>query len=97
MSREYHFHREQDGHSVTVTVRLGVVRELEMLVNGKEVAREREHGHRAGVRLLSAALPTEPPKPVSARVELPSRAHGEPICSLEVDGRSTPMPLRTPT
>ncbi|MFD9129651.1 hypothetical protein [Kitasatospora sp. NPDC059571] len=96
MSHDYHFHLDQGAHSVTVTVRLGSRRELEMLVDGKEVAHERVHGHQAETHLLSAVLPTDPPKPVSARVELPSRGRGEPSCVLEVDGRSLPMASRVP-
>lgn len=71
MGRYYHFHREHAGYSVTVDVHLGGPRELALLVDGKEVAAVRIHGHHSEVRSLATTLPTDPPRHIEARVTLP--------------------------
>ncbi|MFJ1709703.1 hypothetical protein [Kitasatospora sp. NPDC088346] len=86
MGREYHFHREHAGFSVTAGVRLGGHRELELLVDGKEVAAVRVDGHRAQVCTLTTVLATDPPRPIAVRVSLPGRFNGDPACELLADG-----------
>jgi hypothetical protein len=92
MGRDYHFHREHAGCSVTVGVHLGDVRAVELLVDGKEVAVERVHGHGAQVRALTTVLPTEPPRPIEVEVSLPGLVRGEPGSVLIDDGARLPMP-----
>ncbi|MEU1422438.1 hypothetical protein [Kitasatospora sp. NPDC005751] len=94
MSREYHFHCEYAGCSVTVGIHLGGSRAVELLVDGKEVAAERIHGHHAQVCPLSTTLPTTPPRPVTVEAELPGAVRGAPSATL-VDGDTRlPMPER---
>ncbi|MCX4751523.1 hypothetical protein OG455_39500 [Kitasatospora sp. NBC_01287] len=92
MGRDYHFHREHAGCSVTLAVHLGGAREVELLVDGKEVAVERVHGHHAGVRSLSTVLPTDPPRRIDVEVTLPGGVRGEPAGVLIEDGDRLPMP-----
>ena len=94
MGHEYHFHLEYAHCSVTAGVRLGGTRELEVLVDGHEVAAEHLHGHHAEVRTLTAALPTDPQRLIEVRFDLPGRTGGLPSCTL-VDGEAQlPMPER---
>ncbi|MFC8447462.1 hypothetical protein [Kitasatospora sp. NPDC057223] len=86
MGRDYHFHREHAGCSVTVAVHLGGARGVELLVDGKEVAAERVHGHHPEVRSLATTLPTDPPRPIEVRVTLPGPVRGEPSSVLVEDG-----------
>jgi len=97
MSREYHFHRDHAGHSVTVTVRLGGTREIELLVNGKEVGFEREPDHREATRALHAELPQDPPIAFTVRVDLPARAQGAPTCTMELGTQHWPMGAAMPS
>ncbi|MEU9127026.1 hypothetical protein AB0D08_02725 [Kitasatospora sp. NPDC048540] len=94
MGRDYQFHREHAGCSVTAVVHLGTVRELELLVNGKPVGFERLHGHHAGARTLTTVLPTDPPVGIDVRLELPGAMRGDPVCVLTDGDRQWPMPLR---
>ncbi|MFE2726501.1 hypothetical protein [Kitasatospora sp. NPDC059327] len=94
MSREYHFHREHAHCSVTVGVRLAGTREVELLVDGKEVVVEPVHGHHAERRSLATTLPTDPPRTITVEVELPGAIRGLPSATL-VDGDARlPMPPR---
>ena len=92
MGRYYHFHREHAGCSVTVGVHLGGARELELLVDGKEVAALHVHGHHAEVRSLATTLPTDPPRHIDVQVALPGPVRGEPTSVLVEDGTRLPMP-----
>ncbi|MEV7774364.1 hypothetical protein [Kitasatospora sp. NPDC086791] len=94
MGREYHFHCEHAGCSVTVGVRMGGTRELELLVDGKEVATARVHGRRARTAVMTAVLPTDPPRDVEVEVELPGAFGGEPVSILLEGGERRPMPAR---
>ncbi|WP_431683459.1 hypothetical protein [Kitasatospora sp. KL5] len=94
MGREYHFHLEHAGCSVTAGVRFGGDREVEVLVDGKEVAFERVHGHHAEELTLAVVLPLEPPRRVEVRVDLPGRVSGIPSCTLLDGGAELPMPER---
>ncbi|MGV9264113.1 hypothetical protein ACWDRR_05555 [Kitasatospora sp. NPDC003701] len=94
MSREYHFHCEYAGCSVTVGVRLAGTRRLELLVDGKEVAVGQVHGHHAQPGSLSTTLPTDPPRAITVEVDLPGALRGVPAATL-VDGDTRlPMPAR---
>jgi len=94
MGREYDFHREYAGCSVTVSVALGTVRELALLVDGHEAGHERVHGHRAQVRTLHTVLPCDPPQQVAVEVALPGPLQGDPVCCLAAVGQRLPMPQR---
>ncbi|MEU2632836.1 hypothetical protein [Kitasatospora sp. NPDC007106] len=94
MGREYHFHCEYAGCSVTAGVRLGGVRELEVLVNGHEVAFERVHGHHPEEHSLIAVLPTSPPRHVEVRIALPGVFTGIPSCALFAGEVQVPMAER---
>ncbi|WP_354637784.1 hypothetical protein [Kitasatospora camelliae] len=92
MAQEDRFHLDHLGCSVTMTVRLGGHRELELLVDGHEVGFERVHGHHAETHRLAAVLPSTPPVPIEVEVALPGRTKGEPVCVLVVGEERLPMP-----
>ncbi|MEV5969583.1 hypothetical protein [Streptomyces sp. NPDC051921] len=94
MGREYHFHCEHAGCSVTVDLRTGGTRELDLLVDGKEVAAARVSGYRARTAVMSALLPTDPPRGIEVEVALPGALGGEPSSTLVADGERRPMPAR---
>ena len=94
MGREYHFHCEHAGCSVTVGLRIGGRRELELLVDGKQVAAARAHGHHAQTTVLTATLPTDPPRGIDVEVTLPGTFGGDPTSTLLADGERRPMPAR---
>ena len=94
MGREYHFHREHAGCSVTVEVRTGSVGGIDLLVDGKEVAAERVHGHHAQTLPLTATLPTDPPHRITVEVELAGALHGAPTATLVAGDTRLPMPAR---
>lgn len=89
---DHYFHLDQAGHSITVDVRSGHAREIQLLVDGKEVGSRRERG--ADAATLPGELPEDPPQPFSVRVDhLRHRTH-PPTCTLLVDGREIAMPER---
>ncbi|MFH9725893.1 hypothetical protein ACH4M4_23445 [Streptomyces sp. NPDC017254] len=94
MSREYHFHCEHAGCSVTVGLRMGGTRELELLVDGKQVAAASAHGHHAQTAVMTAVLPTDPPRAIEVEVKLPGTLGGDPASTLLAGGERTPMPAR---
>ncbi|MFF3607710.1 hypothetical protein [Streptomyces sp. NPDC002463] len=94
MSREYHFHCEYAGCSVTVDLRMGRTRELELLVDGKQVAAARAHGHHAQTTVMTTILPTDPPRGIEVEVTLPGALGGDPASTLLVGGERGPMPAR---
>ncbi|MFI6979031.1 hypothetical protein ACIBSV_10590 [Embleya sp. NPDC050154] len=94
MSREYHFHCEHAGCSVTVGLRMGGTRELELLVDGKEVAAARVHGHHARTQVMTAILPTDPPRGIEVEVTLPGALGGDPASVLLAAGERRPMAAR---
>ncbi|MFD8208844.1 hypothetical protein ACFV2S_20920 [Streptomyces sp. NPDC059695] len=94
MSRDHHFHCEYAGCSVTVDLRMGGTRELELLVDGKEVAAARAHGHHAGTTVMTTVLPTDPPRTIEVEVTLPGALGGVPESTLLVGGERRPMPAR---
>ncbi|MBC3840808.1 hypothetical protein GXW82_12525 [Streptacidiphilus sp. 4-A2] len=92
MTRQHHFHLDQAGHSITVDVRPGHAREIDMLVDGKEVGSRRERA--ADAATLTGELPGEPPQPFTVRVEhLRHHTHAL-ACMLLLDGQEIPMPER---
>ncbi len=92
MSRRHEFHTDHTGHSITVTVRAGPSRALELLVDGKEVAHRDHLG--AGTTLLSAELPGQPPVPFRVAVHQPRFGSCVPHCSLLIAGAQDPLPER---
>lgn len=72
--------------------------EIELLVNGKVVACQPEHG--PGTSLLTGELPEEPTHPFRVRIREPHLAPSKPRCTLELDDVEQPMPesptLRAP-
>ncbi|MET8700867.1 hypothetical protein ABZW10_18645 [Kitasatospora sp. NPDC004723] len=98
MRQRHSFHLDRGGHSVTVNVRSGWITETEVLVDGKEVAFHRVHGH--GVYPLTLAaqlpgLPEEPAQPLAVRLERTGVAERPLRCSLELSGAVHPMAERT--
>ncbi len=95
MSRQHYFHTDHGGHSITVSVHSGAPRELELLVDGKEV------GHRSpfdsGTTVMNSELPDDPPHPFSVAVHQPRFGSRVPRCSLMLDGVEEPMPERAGT
>lgn len=94
MSREYLFHCEYADCSVTVGLRMGGKRELELLVDGKQVAAARAHGHHAQTAVMAAFLPTDPPRGIEVEVKLPGTLGGDPASTLLAGGERRPMPVR---
>ncbi|MDF3289550.1 hypothetical protein [Streptomyces silvisoli] len=92
MGRPFHFHIDHAGHSITVTVRSGLTSEIELLVDGKEVFRQRVHG--SGTSLLSGELPEDPPLPFRIHVHQARFGSAIPRVTLEVDGEEVPIPER---
>ncbi|MEV7777031.1 hypothetical protein [Kitasatospora sp. NPDC088351] len=91
MRQRHSFHLDQAGHSVTVNVRSGWITETEVLVDGKECAFHRVHGHGVYPLTLAAQLAEEPPLPLSVRLERTGVA-GHPLaCVLELGGTVRPM------
>ncbi|MFJ7905973.1 hypothetical protein [Kitasatospora sp. NPDC096204] len=95
MRQRYSFHLDQGGHSVTVNVRSGRITETEVLVDGKECAFHRVHGHGAYPLTLATQVAEEPPKPLAVRLERTGRAEHPLSCVLELSGAEHPMPERT--
>ncbi|MFE4513062.1 hypothetical protein ACFRMQ_02535 [Kitasatospora sp. NPDC056783] len=95
MRQRYSFHLDQGGHSVTVNVRSGWITETELLVDGKECAFHRVHGHGVYPLTLAAQVAEEPPKPVAVRLDRTGVAERPLSCVLELAGAEHPMPERT--
>ncbi|MEV6979046.1 hypothetical protein [Kitasatospora sp. NPDC093806] len=99
MRQRHSFHLDRAEHSVTVNVRSGWITETEVLVDGKEVAFHRVHGHGVYPLTLAAQLPAdlpdEPPLPLTVRLER-TPDPGHPLaCNLDLGGAVHPMPERT--
>ena len=92
MSGEHHFHVDQGGHSITVDVHSGHAREVELLVDGKEVGVRRERASDAGT--MPGELPEDPPQPFAVRVEHLRHRSRSPACTLLFDKREIPMTER---
>lgn len=87
-----HFHVDHAGHSISVEIHSGHAREIELLVDGKEVGSRRERASDAVE--LPGELPGDVPQHFTVRVErLRHRAH-DPACTLLLDGQEIPMPER---
>ncbi|MER5207740.1 hypothetical protein [Streptomyces sp. NPDC002825] len=94
MGREYQFHCEYAGCSVTADLRTGGTRELELLVDGKQVAAVSVHGRRAQTTVMTTVLPTDPPRDIEVEVALPGAFGGDPASTLLAGGERRPMPAR---
>ncbi|MFJ1586618.1 hypothetical protein ACIOC1_25250 [Streptomyces sp. NPDC088197] len=95
MNQLHHFHIEHAGHSISVDVSGGHHREVELLVDGREVG-HREDGN-ADRLTLSGELPEDPPRPFAVRVEgRPHHRSQPPTCTLVLAGDEFPVPDRTP-
>ncbi|KOV11278.1 hypothetical protein ADK60_35515 [Streptomyces sp. XY431] len=95
MRQRHSFHLDRGGHSVTVNVRSGWITETEVLVDGKEVAFHRVHGHGVYPLTLAAQLTEEPPKPLAVRLERTGTAERPLSCTLEFGADVQPMAERT--
>lgn len=92
MGRRHHFQLDVESHSVTVNVYSGRPREVELLVDGEEVARRQVQS--AGSYVLTADLPEDRTRPLRIRVHQPRFGSSVPSCSVELDGVQQPMPER---
>jgi len=93
---ERHFHLDHAGHSITVDIRSGHARAIELLVDGKEVGSRRERASDAVT--LTGELPEDPPQPFTIRIQrLRHQPHSpDPVCTLLLsDGSEFTMPERT--
>ncbi|WP_380280799.1 hypothetical protein [Kitasatospora purpeofusca] len=95
MRQRHSFHLERGGHSFMVNVRSGWITETEVLVDGKEVAFHRVHGHGVYPLTLAARLAGEPARAVAVRLERTGSAERPLGCALELDGAVYPMAERT--
>src|SRR5262249_37674871 len=82
-------------HSASGTLRARRITETEGLVDGKECAFHRVHGHGAYPLTLATQVAEEPPKPLAVRLERTGRAEHPLSCVLELSGAEHPMPERT--
>ncbi|MFE2109627.1 hypothetical protein ACFXAF_27715 [Kitasatospora sp. NPDC059463] len=78
-----------------MNVRSGRITETELLVDGKEVAFHRVHGHGVYPLTLAAQLPEEPPQQVAVRLERTGVPERPLSCALELGGAVHPMPEQT--
>ncbi|MFJ9445307.1 hypothetical protein ACIRRH_26095 [Kitasatospora sp. NPDC101235] len=95
MRQRYSFHLDRGGHSVTVNVRSGWITETELLVDGKECAFHRVHGHGDYPLTLAAQVAEEPPKPLAVRLDRTGLAEHPLSCVLELSGAEHAMPEHT--
>ncbi|PWI42589.1 hypothetical protein [Streptomyces sp. ICBB 8177] len=79
-------------HSITVNLRSAAPHELELLIDGKEVSRERLHG--SGTYRLTGVLPDEPTHPFHVRVRESRMGFATPTCVIEIDGTELLMQER---
>ena len=86
------FHLDHAGHSITVELAGRLTREVDLLVDGKEVGLRREHG--AESVLLAGDLPDDPPLPFTVRVDHTQHGIRNAECVLVIEGREIPMPER---
>jgi hypothetical protein len=95
MYDQHRFHLEHAGHSFTVDVRSGRRREVELLVDGREVGYQQ--GKKSDQVTLAGELPEDPPQPFAIRVgEQRTHRSGPPACTLLLAGDELPVPDRTP-
>ncbi|MFI6843712.1 hypothetical protein OG535_30320 [Kitasatospora sp. NBC_00085] len=95
MRQRHSFHLDRGNHSVTVNVRSGWITETELLVDGKELAFHRVHGHGVYPLTLAAQLAEEPPVPLAVRLERTGAPEQPLTCLLELGGAAHPMPEHT--
>ncbi|MFJ3964586.1 hypothetical protein [Streptomyces sp. NPDC090036] len=85
------FHLDQDGHSITVVRSPGRGR-TELLVDGKVVSCTRSES-RAVTELRGELTDGGAPRPFTVRIGRPDIPGGAPLCSLEIGGTRSLMPL----
>ncbi|MBT2365906.1 hypothetical protein J7E88_11460 [Streptomyces sp. ISL-10] len=90
MAGGHRFHRDQDGHSISVQLN-GARNAVEVLVDGKVVAYRNGLGKDTSV--LTAELPGDPPQPFRILLAPVAGAHGAPSCVMESAGTRCLMPL----
>ncbi|MFI6448226.1 hypothetical protein [Kitasatospora sp. NPDC050543] len=95
MRRPYSFHRDHCGHSITVNIRAGRITETELLVDGKEVGFQREHGLGTLPRVLAGELPNDPAGAFQVRIDRPARGSTGLACVLVIGDDELPMADRT--
>ena len=89
---DHHFHVDHGGHSISVEVRSGHAREIELLVDGRVVGSRRERASDAVE--LTGELPGDVPQPFTVRVERLRYRSLDPACTLLLAGQEIPMPER---
>ncbi|UQA94408.1 hypothetical protein [Streptomyces halobius] len=92
MGHSHHFHLDRAAHSITVNIGPGRDGEIELLVDGKVVAYQKEHGR--GTTALTGELPDDPVRPFRVWIREPRLVPAPPHCTLELDGVEEPMPER---
>lgn len=92
MERRHHFHLDRRGHSVTVNTRTGKACDIEVLVDGKEIAHQKVRDR--GTIMLDGELPDDPPTPFRIRLRQARFGSLAPYCVLEVEGANLRMPER---
>ena len=92
MTGQHHFHLDHDGHSITVDVRSGHAREVELLVDGKEVGSRRERA--SDTVTLPGELPEDPPRHFEVRVDHLRHRSRAPSSTLLLEGREISIPER---
>jgi hypothetical protein len=92
MTKARQFYLDYVGHSITVNVRRGHAREVELLVDGKAAGFRQERA--SDFVTLPGKLPADPPVPFAVRVDhLRHRTHA-PSCTLLLDGDERTVPER---
>ena len=89
MARCRRFHVRHGSHAITVAVRRGHARDIELLVDGQEVGFIRERA--AGAVMLAGVIVDDPPQFFRVRIEhLRQRSHG-PVCTALFGGTEQAM------
>ncbi|MFF5447792.1 hypothetical protein [Streptomyces sp. NPDC012888] len=90
MARNHHFHLDHSGHSITVNVGPGRSGEVELLVDGKVIAHQREH--RSGTTVLVGELPEDPVRRFRVMLHQSHLVQSRLRCTCELDGVEHTMP-----
>ncbi|MGW0395394.1 hypothetical protein ACWDYJ_31880 [Streptomyces sp. NPDC003042] len=89
MASRHRFHLDQNGHSISVLYgRPG--QSVEVLVDGKAVAVGKAAA--AGLTVMKAELPGDPPQPFTVHLGSPDDPGEAPLCTLVIDGARYLMP-----
>lgn len=93
MTRRHHFHIDRAGHSITVDVRHRHVREIWLVVDGRETGLRRERS--SDTVTLDGEFADDPPRLFTVRVDHLQHRTEHPTCTLVMDGHELPVPERT--